>query len=79
MMESSDQRGQRPIPAQRMSSRPVTGHAQLLVDALEELLRTSHDPFAIAFKSLRDVLAFDQAMVLAQTDEIGRASCRERV
>jgi cyclic di-GMP phosphodiesterase Gmr len=69
MMESSDQRGQRPIPAQRMSSRPVTGHAQLLVDALEELLRTSHDPFAIAFKSLRDVLAFDQAMVLAQTDE----------
>jgi cyclic di-GMP phosphodiesterase Gmr len=69
MMESSEQRGQRPIPAQRMSSRPVTGHAQLLVDALEELLRTSHDPFAIAFKSLRDVLAFDQAMVLAQTDE----------
>ena len=35
----------------------------MLVDALEELLRTSHDPFAIAFKSLRDVLAFDQAMV----------------
>jgi cyclic di-GMP phosphodiesterase Gmr len=69
MMESSDQRGERPIPAQRMSSRPGSGHAQLLVDALEELLRTSHDPFAIAFKSLRDVLAFDQAMVLAQTDE----------
>ena len=35
--------------------RPATGRARLLFDALEALLRTADDPFAIVFKSLRAV------------------------
>src|SRR6266545_5382537 len=44
-------------------------HAQLLLRALETLLLTGHadDPFAIVFKSLHHVFAFDRAMVLAET------------
>src|SRR5437764_196278 len=50
--------------AARAQARP----AQLLVCGLDALSRTGRDddPFAIVVKSLRDVLAFDQVMVLAQ-------------
>src|SRR5882757_9391521 len=71
MMDSSDERGETPIstPREGDALRPETGHARQLLDAMEALLRTAHDPFAIVFKALRAVLAFDRVMVLAQTDE----------
>jgi diguanylate cyclase (GGDEF)-like protein len=71
MMDSSEERGETPISAQRASDplRPQARRTRQLLDTLDALLRTAHDPFAIVFNALRDMLAFDQAMVLAHTDE----------
>jgi cyclic di-GMP phosphodiesterase Gmr len=67
MMDNVEQRGETPISAPQVSSRSGAAHAQLVVDALDALLRTSLDPFEIVFESLRDVLVLDQAVVLSQT------------
>src|SRR5712692_3715242 len=72
MMDSSQESRETPISTRWENDRrprPGAGRAQLLLDALEALLRSAHDPFAIAFKAMRDVLAFERAMVLAPTDE----------
>jgi c-di-GMP phosphodiesterase Gmr len=71
MMDSSQESRETPISTRWESDRPRlgAGRAQLLLDALEALLRSAHDPFAIAFKAMREVLAFERAMVLAPTDE----------
>src|ERR1700704_956257 len=67
MMDNVEQRGETPISAPQVSSRSGAAHVQLVVDALDALLRTSLDPFEIVFESLRDVLVLDQAVVLSQT------------
>src|SRR6267378_4293020 len=69
MMDNLEQRGETPVSAPQVSLRPGAAHAQLVVDTLDALLRTAHDPFEIVFEALRDALAFDQAMVLAETDD----------
>jgi cyclic di-GMP phosphodiesterase Gmr len=57
-------------------ARAQARRAQLLVCGLEALSRTGRndDPFAIVVQSLRDVLAFDQVMVLAQAKK-GSIQC----
>src|SRR5262249_59215460 len=66
MANSSDERGEAPVSTPRESGHPQ--HAPLLLAALDALLRSAHDPFAIVLKSLREALAFDQAFVLEQID-----------
>src|SRR5712671_5660032 len=61
MMNSSDERGEAPVSTPRESA--PSRHAPLLLAALDALLKTAHDPFAVVFKTLRDVLAFDRALV----------------
>src|SRR5467141_153792 len=68
-MESSGEPREAPISWRDSEhARAQARQAQLLVCGLEALSRTGRDddPFAIVVKSLRDVLAFDQVMVLAQ-------------
>src|SRR5262249_23176548 len=66
MMNSSDERGEAAVATPRES-----GHSRqtrALFAALEALLQSTQDPFAIVLASLRDVVAFDRALVLEQID-----------
>jgi diguanylate cyclase (GGDEF)-like protein len=70
MMDSSSERGDTPISTPRESGRPRPATPQApLLETLDALLRTPHDPFSIVLESLRDVLVFDRAMVLAPADD----------
>src|SRR6266851_875702 len=77
-MESAREPRETPISPWRDSDQACAQarQAQLLVCGLEALSRTGRDddPFAIVVKSLRDVLAFDQVMVLAQAKK-GSIQC----
>jgi cyclic di-GMP phosphodiesterase Gmr len=72
-MHSSEELREKLVLLQRDNEalRTEAAHAGLLLNALETLLRIGHetDPFSGVFHALDHVFAFDQAMVLAETDD----------
>ena len=72
-MRSSEELREKLVSLQRDNERlrVETVHANLLLHAIDTLLRmeSTDDPFAGVFRSLHDVFAFDQAMVLAESGE----------